>query len=195
MTLTTTTKPVTESQTRYLNDLIAKITNPAVQDALRADLRTLYTARLLDTREASRQIDRVKAILTAQALAPVAPAPVVTVEAATTALRTFQQPYPVVAAGRYAVIVDGAVRFYNVTKDNGRTYVKRYVSDALTRISGGEAVKVLRMIEADPKAAALRFARDKMRCYVCGRSLTDTTEGGSRSKGIGPDCEAKGLGF
>lgn len=190
MSTQTTAKPVTAAQTSYINDLLAKITNPAVQAALRADLRTLYSARLLDTREASRQIDRLKAVVSAQQVAEAAPAPVEAPAPAPARL-----PFPVVAPGRYAVEMTEGVRFYNVTRENGRTYAKRYVSDNLTRIAMGEAVAALRKIEADPKSAALRFAAATCRCYVCGRRLTDTTEGGSMAKGIGPDCEARGLGY
>lgn len=186
MQTTTNTKPVSPAQTGYLNDLLAKITNPAVQEALRADLRTLYAARLLDTREASRQIDRVKAILVAQGVAQAAaPAPV-----AAPAVAPQRLPYPVVAQGRYAVEVDGVLRFYNVTKNDAgtRTFVKRYVSDTLVKVNSGEAVRALRAIEADPAQAQQTYARETTRCYTCGRRLTDPE---SMERGQGPDCAGR----
>lgn len=184
-------RPITENQQRYLSDLLAKITSEPVRDALKADLNTLYTNRLLDTREASRQIDRVKAVIAAQAVVAAAP-----VQAPQAPVQAPRLPFPVVAPGRYAVEMAEGVRFYNVTRSaTGRTEAKRYVSDNLTSIRIGEVVAALREIEKDPKAAALLFAERTERCYVCGRRLTDNTEGGSMAKGIGPDCEAKGLAF
>lgn len=194
-------KPVSPAQQQYLTNLLAKIVSEPVRTALQADLNSLYTARLLDTREASRQIDRLKAIVAAQVVAAApavveAPAPVVEAPAAPVA--PARLPFPVVSAGRYAVEIDGLVRWYNVTvKPSGRIEAKRYVSDSLVTIRLGEAVRALRLIEADEKGAALRFARESVRCYVCGRRLTDNDENGNNSvaKGIGPECEAKGLGY
>lgn len=59
---------------------------------------------------------------------------------------------------------------------------KRYTDDSLLV----EAVKVL---VADPKAAAEAYALESENCYVCGRKLT-TPE--SIESGIGPVCEMNG---
>lgn len=47
----------------------------------------------------------------------------------------------------------------------------------------------LRVLVGDPKAAALRYAQESGRCYVCNRTLT-TPE--SIRDGIGPVCKEKG---
>lgn len=188
-----TRKPISPAQERFVADLLKKINEP-VQTALRADLNTLYTAHLLDTREASRQIDRLKAIVSAQNLAETAaanaaPAPVVAAPVAPVAAPA-RLPFPVVAPGRYAVVDGGVLRFYNVTrKASGRTEVKRYKSDDLITIRMGEAVAVLRKIEADPSEAAFTFAAETTRCFACGRRLTDPE---SIALGIGPDCASQG---
>lgn len=46
-------------------------------------------------------------------------------------------------------------------------------------------MKILGLIEKDPKAAGMRFGQEIGVCCRCGRSLTDIT---SRELGIGPDC-------
>lgn len=189
-------RPATKAQTDYIRDLLAKVTGNA--EPIRQALNTHRERGTLTIEVASMAITSLKALIANQGASP-APAidPVREDSAVVVQAREAraQRPYPVVAAGRYAVEVDGSLRWYNVTVEGGRVYAKRYVSDNLTRISAGEAVRALRLIEADPKAAALRFAAASTRCYVCGRRLTDTTEGGSVDKGIGPDCEARGLGY
>jgi hypothetical protein len=47
----------------------------------------------------------------------------------------------------------------------------------------------IRVLVGDPKAAALRYAQESGRCYVCNRTLT-TPE--SIRDGIGPVCKEKG---
>lgn len=186
----TARKPVSPAQQSYLTNLLAKITSEPVRTALQADLNSLYEARLLDTREASRQIDRLKAIVSAQAVAAapaVVEAPAVVVPSAPVA--PAQQPFPVVAAGRYAVVFEGVLRFYNVTrKVSGRTEIKRYSSDELLTLRMYEVVRVLRLIEADPATAQMTYARETTRCFTCGRKLTDAD---SRERGQGSDCASR----
>lgn len=43
-------------------------------------------------------------------------------------------------------------------------------------------------IAADPAAAQRRFAGEVVRCWICGRRLTDPA---SRQRGLGPDCWAE----
>lgn len=185
---TSTARPITDNQQSYLRDLLAKITSEPVRAALQADLNTLYAARLLTVTEASRQIDRVKAVIAAQAV--VAAAPVVVAPVPAPAPAPVRLPFPVVAAGRYAVEVDGVLRFYNVTRaaGSGRTTIKRYVSDALVTVRTGEGVRALRLIEADPATAQMTYARETTRCYTCGRRLTDPE---SMERGQGPDCAGR----
>ena len=182
-------RPLTANQSAYLRSLVERITNPAVQAAIKADLNTLLQNRLLTVPEASRQIDRIKAVVAAQTVAQAAPAPVEAPAPAPVA-RPALPPFPVVEPGRYALEKDGVVRFYNVTRSaTGRTEIKRYMSDALVSIRMGEGVAALREIEKDPAGAAFLFAAESERCFVCGRRLTDPE---SMALGIGPDCAAKG---
>lgn len=187
-TTQTTPRPLTANQSSYLRSLVERISNDAVKAAIKADLNTLLQNRLLTVQEASRQIDRIKAVVAAQQVAAAAPAPVVAPAPAPVA-QPARLPFPVVAAGRYAVEVDGVLRFYNVTKTaTGRTEAKRYVSDALTSIRMGEVVRALRLIEADPETARMTYARETTRCFTCGRRLTDPE---SMERGQGPDCAGR----
>lgn len=47
----------------------------------------------------------------------------------------------------------------------------------------------VRVLVGDPKAAALRYAQESGRCYLCGRTLT-TPE--SIAAGLGPICASRG---
>jgi hypothetical protein len=188
----TTVRPstaMTANQSTYLRDLLAKIASPAVQDALKADLNTLRVNGLLTKAEASRQIDRVKAIISAQTIAAAAPAIVAAPVAPAPVEAPARRPFPVVEPGRYAVEHDGVLRFYNVTRGRtGRTFVRRYMSDTLVDIRMGEVMAVLFKIESDPVEAAMTFAAEQTRCFRCGRMLTDPE---SIALGIGPDCAGK----
>lgn len=195
----TARRALSPAQSQYIRDLLSKITSEPVREALRADLNTLRVNGLLDTREASRQIDRLKAVVQAQAIdaaaapdpgtvTPATPFGTTTVTMASPA--PVRQPYPVVAAGCYAVEIDGVLRFYRVTKsdDGSRTFAKRYVSDSLVRIHAGEQVRALRLIEADVQTAQMTYARETTRCFTCGRRLTDPE---SMERGQGPDCAGR----
>jgi hypothetical protein len=96
-----------------------------------------------------------------------------------------------VPAGRYAVEIDGTVRFYAVDRpETGRwagwTFVERQVSDDFMRISKGEQARALEAIrEAGFAEASKLYGRELGVCGVCGRTLTNEE---SRAAGIGPKC-------
>ena len=93
-------------------------------------------------------------------------------------------------AGHYAVSYEGALRFYKIVDGKGRwdgyRFLNRYSSDNfVTRIPSAERSAVLSAISADIDSARRDFAVETVRCWRCGRRLTDEA---SRLAGIGPDC-------
>lgn len=48
--------------------------------------------------------------------------------------------------------------------------------------------RVIDTIQADPAKAAAAFAQHSVRCFCCGRNLTDPR---SKTLGVGPDCRRK----
>lgn len=100
---------------------------------------------------------------------------------------------PKVPSGRYAIDVDGVVKFFKVDCPTegqwaGRTFVKIQASDELHPVRGEAAKAVLILIAKDPKAASLLYGRELGHCGICGRTLTDED---SRARGIGPICAEK----
>lgn len=100
---------------------------------------------------------------------------------------------PEVPAGRYAVEVDGVLKFYRVDRPTegrwaGYTFVKVQASDDLHPVRGNAAKGILDRIAKDPREASLRYGREIGSCGVCGRTLTDED---SRAAGIGPICASK----
>jgi len=98
-----------------------------------------------------------------------------------------------VPAGRYAIEVDGVVKFYRVDRPTegrwaGYTFVKVQASDDLHPVRGTAAQGILKAIAVDPREASLRYGREIGSCGVCGRTLTDED---SRNAGIGPVCASK----
>lgn len=91
--------------------------------------------------------------------------------------------------GYYAVVYGGVLRFYAVRegkgKWSGRRFLHRFRSDYEDRIPAAERTASVTAILSDPYAAQMRFARETVHCYRCGRRLTDET---SRRIGVGPDC-------
>jgi hypothetical protein len=96
-----------------------------------------------------------------------------------------------VAEGRYAVTVEGKLRFFRVnTPTEGRWSGFTF----LTEMFGGGGVRaikgvgprnlILTAIANDPDALA-RFGQELGKCGKCGRDLTDEE---SRAIGIGPVC-------
>jgi len=102
---------------------------------------------------------------------------------------------PEVPEGRYAVEMDGTLKFYKVDRPTegkwkGYTFVKVQASDDFHPIKSRDAkAAILRAIaKAGPRAAMIRYGRELGVCGDCGRTLTDEN---SRAAGIGPICAAK----
>jgi hypothetical protein len=98
-----------------------------------------------------------------------------------------------VPQGRYALVSDGEVKFYQVQRPTegqwtGRTFVKIQASDDTYPVVGAAATKVLSRIAADVKDASTRYGQEIGSCGVCGRTLTDEA---SRAYGVGPVCRSK----
>ena len=100
---------------------------------------------------------------------------------------------PTVADGRYAVHMDGKLRFFRVnTPAEGRwsgfTFINEHLGDRKASIRNrAEKLAVLTAISNDSEALA-RFGKELGICGVCGRTLTDEE---SRELGIGPICRNK----
>lgn len=97
-----------------------------------------------------------------------------------------------VLAGRYAVEVDGTLGFFKVDRPEagkwaGFTFVKQMASDDEYPVKGARKGVVLKAIEADAKAASIRYGAELGKCGICNRTLTDAA---SREAGIGPTCMA-----
>jgi hypothetical protein len=107
------------------------------------------------------------------------------------AARQIATNLPDVPEGRYAVELDGVLKFYKVDKPTegrwaGRTFVKVQASDTEYPVRAAESRrKVLETIAVDPRGALQRYGRELGHCGVCGRTLTDQE---SRAIGIGPIC-------
>lgn len=102
-----------------------------------------------------------------------------------------------VPAGRYAIEVDGTLKFYVVDRPTegkwkGYTFVKVQASDDTFPVRNREArTAILAQISDDVEGAMLRYGREIGRCGHCGRTLTNEE---SRARGIGPVCAGK-MGF
>jgi hypothetical protein len=101
-----------------------------------------------------------------------------------------------VRPGRYAVEVDGTLKFYKVdqgkagTRWAGRTFVSVQASDELFPVRNPAArQEIMTLIARDPEAAMRRYGQELGSCGHCGRTLTDAS---SRAAGIGPICADKG---
>lgn len=115
-------------------------------------------------------------------------------------LRYFQQngaPAPadgLPPAGRYAVEMDGQLRFFHVDRPTegrwaGYVFVSQQAGDDLYPVKNPHGrARVLLAISVDPEAAARRYGRELGVCGVCGRTLTNAE---SRAAGIGPVCAGR----
>ena len=97
------------------------------------------------------------------------------------------------AAGRYAVEMDGQLRFFHVDRPTegrwaGYVFVSQQAGDDLYPVKGHARARVLLAISVDPAAASRRYGRELGVCGVCGRTLTDPE---SRAAGIGPVCAGR----
>jgi hypothetical protein len=96
--------------------------------------------------------------------------------------------------GYYALNYLDVLRFYKVVagegKHAGRTFLNRFRSDHQDRVFRAEqsAFAAAMADEAAAQEARMRFATEQVRCYHCGRRLTDAE---SRARGLGPDCAKK----
>lgn len=136
------------------------------------------TFATLTRKEISKTIDMLKGM--PKVAAPTAP--------------TAPAEAPEVPEGRYAIEVDGVVKFYKVDRPTegkwaGYVFVKVQASDDTFPIRNREAkAQILATIAQDPKEAMLRYGREIGACGHCGRTLTDEA---SRARGIGPVCMNK----
>lgn len=101
---------------------------------------------------------------------------------------------PEVPAGRYALIEDGAVKFFRVDRPTegrwkGYTFVKAQASDDLYPVK--DPVRrnaILAAIKTDIQGSLRLYGQQLGHCGVCGKALTDEY---SRAYGIGPVCRSK----
>jgi hypothetical protein len=163
-------RPITEKQAALivsLCDTLYGTDGPAKAASLIADSPTVSLA--------SGTIDALIALRKAR---PASAAP--------TVVEVMPEP------GYYAVPVEGVLKFFTVREGTGRwegrRFLNRYRSDYLDRPGAAERKAAVAAILADPHDAALTFARETVRCFTCGRRLTDAV---SRAAGQGPDCRGR----
>lgn len=111
---------------------------------------------------------------------------------------TGHKPQVTVPAGRYAIEMDGTLKFYVVDRPTeghwaGYTFVKVQASDETFPIKNRAMRQAIldRIDEVGVEEAMLRYGREIGRCGHCGRTLTNEE---SRARGIGPVCAGK-MGF
>lgn len=101
---------------------------------------------------------------------------------------------PAVAAGRYALVIDGVTKFFKVDAPTegrwqGYTFLSVQAGDELYPVKAFTTkYEVLTLIAADLKGAMLLYGREIGSCGHCGRTLTNQE---SRERGIGPVCANK----
>ena len=103
------------------------------------------------------------------------------------------QTFPTILDGHYALVgTEGAANeivFYDVwTSSKGRRMVSLNISDDRQVMPRPQADAILARIAEDPRAAGMLYATKTVRCYLCGRQLTDDE---SRDRGVGPVCANK----
>jgi hypothetical protein len=106
-----------------------------------------------------------------------------------------------VPEGRYALPTEegatNTIAFYRVDRPTegkwaGRIFAKRYSSDEEIGLGREGSERLVRKIaEFGAEASSALYGREKRRCGVCHRKLTNDE---SRARGIGPDC-AERLGW
>lgn len=107
---------------------------------------------------------------------------------------TKSEALPDVPEGRYAVEIDGVLKFYVIDKPTdgrwaGFTFVAVQASDDKYPIkSFASKLAILKLIAVNPREASERYGKELGACGICGRTLTDEE---SRANGIGPICAAK----
>lgn len=183
-------RPITERQEAFLRRFVPEVmaagaTVKLDADGILADARASADPRGTLSRYLDVLAERKRE---AEAAGAAKPAPK---EAAASAY----QPMADVPAGRFAIELDGALKFYRVKEaKNGRKYVSavsggpgafRYFN-----VSADTARRVRELIAVDAEAALVRFGHEVGACGVCGSPLTDPE---SRARGIGPVCATKGF--
>ena len=97
--------------------------------------------------------------------------------------------------GNYAIYIDEKLRFFKITtwckyEQPKRIYLKEIIGGGeekettISVLNPEFRQKVLMDISNDENAG-LRYSEEMVRCYKCGRQLTDEI---SRQTGLGPSC-------
>lgn len=107
--------------------------------------------------------------------------------------RTLVELMALVPPARYAVELDGKLRFFHVQHGEGKwqgwVFVKEQAGPTIFPVKDAfRKVLILEFIATDVKSALARYGRELGICGVCGLDLTDSE---SRSLGIGPVCRQK----
>jgi hypothetical protein len=105
---------------------------------------------------------------------------------------------PALADGRYAVELDGELRFYHLETGKpggnwaGVRFLKRKSTDNLWPIrNDAEKTRIMQaIIDAGPEAAEITYAVTLKSCRRCHRDLTDQ-KNPYLAMGLGPDCGEK----
>lgn len=187
-----TPRMATEAQLRYISRLLDQVA-PSVSGTAGPWVAHHVGAGTFTRDMASDAITRLKAHADAFRASTPAPAPGVAHAAPQAAKRRLPDA-TTVPAGRYAVEMDGVLKFYRVDRPTegayaGRVFVKVQASDELHRLPWSAQQAVLHAIAgAGAKAASIRYGQELGRCGVCNRTLTDAD---SIASGIGPVCASK----
>lgn len=168
MSVTTAIRPASQAQVNFINSLRS-------QRSL--DALSLDELRVLDTRDASREIDRLKAL-------PITQGPRVQAGAG------YLEGLPL---SKYALVDgEGVATFYEVKRYKETVYLRLLVGAPgefrRIRLPYGEAHAVAARIRVDPLAAAQAFARTYTVCGVCCADLSDPE---SVRLGLGPICRGR----
>lgn len=173
----------TDKQISFYNSLLDQIARIAPSGEFSTEALTVareaFPVRTVG--DASNAIERAKkTVERLKAAAPVVTAPVV-------------KAAPVVVPdGHYALVVDGVVKFYEVSNPTegkwaGFTFVNAQASDNYYKIGRQASADILAQIAVDPLAAMKLYGIELGKCGHCGRKLTSDW----RKVGIGPICVKK----
>lgn len=179
----------TDAQIRFIADLVRKV-DPNIGRTASEWVQGHIGAGTFTRDMASDAITRLKDHAAAWRVANPAPATPVAHAASGAPLRAVPDA-ATVPAGRYAIEVDGVVKFYRVDRPTegtyaGRVFVKVQAGDDMHRLPWPVQVATLNAIaEVGAKEASIRYGRELGVCGRCGRTLTDEE---SRAAGIGPIC-------
>jgi Family of unknown function (DUF6011) len=179
----------TESQVKFMNDLLTRLAEFAsaeAVEALRQSYRDMYTTRALTKERASQEIENLLELVRigrehAAKMGQQVPAQKAMADG----------PIALVPAGRYAITgTEGQTVFVHVVKfDSGAFIVNQQISDDVTRMPRGVARGVLqKIVDAGIEESSTRYGRELGVCGVCGRTLTNED---SRAAGIGPVCRSR----